>query len=305
MTTSLRGISVGTPPPPYGADPNAWPQQQQPPQSGPYTGPYTGPYAGPTQPGPYGVPPRQAAYGVPQGPGGYPQQQPWGAPAPAAAPQYGGPYPAPAGEPACRVCGARPAVPATVRGHQGMIVLMRFLRLSGPFCRDCGTATFRDMSAKTLWQGWWGVLSVAITPITLLMNLGPRARFRRLAAPAGGFRPPLDPGKPLPRRPEALLFLVPMVLFVAAIASLLVIGIVAGDDTAPGSGAASKFAVGECVRNKGDWQHQDLNVTDCGGPDAEYKVTRQLRAAGATCGKGEYISDLKYGDVVSCLKPLH
>ncbi|MGW8974208.1 hypothetical protein [Streptomyces platensis] len=55
------------------------------------------------------------------------------------------------------------------------------------------------MSARTLWQGWWSPLSVAITPVTLLMNLGPRSRFRKLGAPVGGFGPSLDPGRSLMR----------------------------------------------------------------------------------------------------------
>lgn len=136
-----------------------------PPQHG--AGPYH-PYT-PQQGGPYG---HYGSYPVP------PQPGPYGHPAVAAAP-YG-----------CRLCGAEPAVQATVRGHQGMLVLMRFLRQEGPFCRDCGFATYRRMSAATLWQGWWGPLSVFITPFTLLMNLGARARFLKLAPRRAPSSPP-------------------------------------------------------------------------------------------------------------------
>ncbi|WP_236572990.1 LppU/SCO3897 family protein [Streptomyces sp. GS7] len=167
------------------------------------------------------------------------------------------------------------------------------------------------MSAKTLWQGWWGPLSLVITPITLLMNLGPAAGFRQLTSPVGGFRPPLDPGKPLLRRPEALLFLVPMLVVVVAISGLIVLGMVTGggrSNSGPGFETAPTLAVGACVHNDGDWHHQDLRVTDCGAPDARYQVTRRLEKPGATCSRGELYADLKYGPggtTVSCLKPLH
>ncbi|WP_258017406.1 LppU/SCO3897 family protein [Streptomyces noursei] len=188
---------------------------------------------------------------------------------------------------------------------------MRFLSRRGSFCRDCGLATVRDMSAKTLWQGWWGLLSLFITPITVLMNLSPAARFRQLPPPAGGFRPPLDPGKPLRRRPIALLFLVPPLAIIAAVLGLIVLGALTGGSRAhsqPGIETAPTLTIGACVRNDGDWQHQDLRVTDCGAPDARYRATRRLAKPGETCARGELYADLKYGPrgtTVTCLKPLH
>ncbi|MFD9410551.1 hypothetical protein ACFWBN_26530 [Streptomyces sp. NPDC059989] len=235
-----------------------------------------------------------------QGAGPYPN--PYAVPPVPPVPQQGayGTHPQP-GPPGCRLCGAWPAAPATVRGHQGMIVLMRFLSLRGPFCRDCGLSTYRRMSSDTLWQGWWGPLSLFITPVTLLVNLGPRAAFRRLAPPVGGFRPPLDPGKPLWRRTPALLALVPALLVLLALPALLVIGLVAGDDE------PTTLTVGQCVRNVGDWSDQQLVVAPCGSADAEYRVTRLLQP-GTTCADGEYYADLKYGPngtATNCLAPLH
>ncbi|MFI5864174.1 hypothetical protein [Streptomyces sp. NPDC051546] len=268
-----------------------------PPQAGPY-GPYaarqpqqpgpTGPYAPPQSAGPYGP---QAAYGpqaphaaqVPPQPGPYGS---WSAPRPS----YG-----------CRLCGAGPAAEATVRGHQGMVVLMRFLSLRGPFCRDCGLATYRRMSADTLWQGWWGPLSLFATPVTLLLNLGPRAAFRRLAPPTGGHRPPLDPGRPLRRRPAALLFLVPALFLLLAVPTLILIGVLAGDDT------PHPLVSGQCVRNEGDWSHQNLRVTDCAAPDAQYRATRPSQAPGGTCAPGDFLALPAYspeGTVLYCLTPL-
>ncbi|MCJ1675952.1 hypothetical protein MTF65_00960 [Streptomyces sp. APSN-46.1] len=258
---------MATPPPQYGAGPHpphapqqGWPQ------------------------GPYSVPPQQAPYG-------------WQAPPPV---PYGPAYPPPQGMAGCRFCGAYPAAHATVRGHQGFIVIMRFLSLPGPFCRDCGLSTYRRMSGDTLWQGWWGPLSFFITPVTLLMNLGPRAAFRRLPAPAGGFRPALDPGKPLWRRGPALLFLVPALLIVLGIPALIVLGLLVGDDKPP------TLSPGQCVQNVGTLKDQELVVTDCGSPRAEYRVGKLLDGD-RPCAAGGYLADPKYGPGgygLSCLTPL-
>jgi hypothetical protein len=100
-----------------------------------------------------------------------------------------------------------------------MIVIMRFLTARGPFCRDCGLATFRSMTARTLIQGWYGYASFIITPITILINLIRRNKVASLPAPqavAGApSRTPMDPGAPLLARPSALIgLLVPFALFV-------------------------------------------------------------------------------------------
>ncbi|MEU9801155.1 hypothetical protein [Streptomyces sp. NPDC051000] len=200
------------------------------------------PYA--QQPGhgnPYAQPPQQQPaghgnpYAQPQPGVGAPQPAGHGNPFAAGAPRQGAPAPSPyaghqpqQGGHGCRRCGAQPAAQATVRGHQGMVLMMRSLSVQGPFCRDCGTATVRDMSAKTLWQGWWGPMSLLLTPITVLRNLGPRSTFAKLAPPQGGFRPPMDPGKQLRRRPQALVVSVPMALSLLFYATLIVIAVATG-----------------------------------------------------------------------------
>jgi hypothetical protein len=126
----------------------------------------------------------------------------------------------------CRFCGSVPAAKVTFRGHQGMIVIMRFVHLEGPFCRDCGLATFRRMTARTLIQGWWGYASFIITPITVVINLVRRGTVAALPAPQpapnGQSRPPADPGPPLLARPAALIGLaIPLVLFLLFILILV------------------------------------------------------------------------------------
>jgi hypothetical protein len=99
-----------------------------------------------------------------------------------------------------------------------MIVMMQFLHLRGPFCRDCGLAHFREMTAKTLIQGWYGYASFVITPITVLINLIRRSKVANLPQPAppphgAAYRRPLDPGPSLLARPMAVIGLaIPFVL---------------------------------------------------------------------------------------------
>jgi hypothetical protein len=199
---------------PYGGQPYGGQAYGGQPDGGaPHPGqPYAGqPYAG-QQPAPYAPAPQQTPYGAAPG-----QPLPHGAQQTA---HYGT---------QCRFCGCVPAVDTTFRGHRGMILIMSFLHTKGPFCRDCGLAVFRDMTAKTLIGGWWGYVSFAATPITVLINLTRHGKVASLAPPmpppdGSPHRHPADPGPPLMSRPIAIIgALVPVLLVV-----LLLIVAVAG-----------------------------------------------------------------------------
>ncbi len=233
------------------------------------------PYSG--QPGGYGPPPEQfPQYNQPQGqPGGHPPypQQPQGQfEQQGQHPQHQGQFPQQQAQPMpqqgalqCRFCGAFPAEQATVRGHQGLIVVMRFLKLQGPFCRTCGIATVRDMTAKSLWQGWWGIGSMIVNPITMLMNIEPWAKFRKLPEPAPGAPGrPMNPGKPLIQRPAMAMLLLP----IALIAAIVVINL--------SITTASEAEVGSCVVNKGSAASPNVEVVDCSSSEAAYKVVGKL-----------------------------
>ncbi|MGW3119617.1 LppU/SCO3897 family protein [Streptomyces sp. NPDC001107] len=205
-----------------------------------------------------------------------------------------------------------PAAPVTVRGHQGMVVMMRFLRREGMFCRTCALASFRDMQADTMVMGWWGPLSVFITPLTLLANLSALSGIRRIPEPAtAGFRPPLDPGKPVFRRPAGILALIPLSLVglvVAAIPVLLIIGLVVGpshgSDNSNSNADHPTLTVGSCARNATDWPAQDLRPEPCDSPSAELRV---LAPTNDECAAGDYLAYLEYskdGDTSLCLHPL-
>jgi hypothetical protein len=243
----------------YGPPPQQFPQYSQP-QPGQQT------YPGQQQPEQYGQPGTQ--YGQQQAPYG---QQQFQQQAPYQQDQYqqGQSFPhgqqafAPEGQLQCRFCGGYPAADATVRGHQGLIVIMRWLKLQGPFCRTCGIASVRDMTSKSLWQGWWGIGSSIINPIMMLMNIGPMQKFKRLPEPSQGPGRPMDPGKPLFQRPAILGLLIPVVIFGLIVFSNL-------DST------DSKADVGRCVMNKGTDGDPNVKVVDCTSSDAEYRIVGRI-----------------------------
>ena len=155
---------------------------------------------------------------------------------------------------------------ATVRGHIGMVLLMRLLKLEGPFCKTCGVAATRDMTAKSMWQGWWSIGSVIVNPITMLVNLGTYSKFKHLPEPAPGAPGrPMDPGKPLFQRAAVIGLLIPIAMVAA---------IVIGNLT---SNAASTAEVGSCVVQRRFDHDPKVKVVDCGTADDGVQGGRQAR----------------------------
>jgi hypothetical protein len=196
---------------PYGQPPQAppFPQQQN-----PYPQPPQAPYQQPPYQQPYQQPQPQSPYGQPAAPA-YGYQQPQQTPYAQAASPNG---------PSCRFCGGLPAAMVNFHGHRGMVFVMQFLKTDGPFCRTCGTAVMRDMSAKTMVRGWWGYGSWIFSSIALIRNAAAYNRVKHLppAAPAPGAQQ-LDPGAELMKRPEAFGLLVPVGLVLFFLICLVVV----------------------------------------------------------------------------------
>jgi len=113
-----------------------------------------------------------------------------------------------AGQPlACKLCGSTPAANMTIHEHNGRVLWMVHKTNKGPFCRDCGTALLRHHQNNTLFQGWFGIFSFFITPITLLLNLNAWRKVKALGPPQrdpnvqSKIPAPLNPGKRLLSRP--------------------------------------------------------------------------------------------------------
>jgi hypothetical protein len=94
-----------------------------------------------------------------------------------------------------------------------MIFLLQWRSLKGPFCRTCGIASIRQLSADTLWQGWWSYISFVVAPVMLVINFFTFFRIRAMDEPVPGMPgTPMDPGEPLLMRWAAVGLLVPFVV---------------------------------------------------------------------------------------------
>lgn len=77
--------------------------------------------------------------------------------------------------------------------HVGMIIVGFTTRMNGKMCKRCIDRLFRRYTLITLAFGWWGLHSVVLTPILLLLSVYAWVRSRSLEAPApGATAPELD-----------------------------------------------------------------------------------------------------------------
>ena len=74
---------------------------------------------------------------------------------------------------ACDACGAyAPVMNATYHQNTGMLVMRQHRRAGGTFCRSCHYRFFWRLTLHTLFLGWWGTISVFLTPLFLINNVG-------------------------------------------------------------------------------------------------------------------------------------
>lgn len=178
----------------------------------------------------------------------------------------------------CVGCGSVPAAVARLQLVKGLWLWASSEEVDGPFCRDCGLATFRRMQNRTLLLGWWSPLGILMTTIALVGNVRARGRLRKLAPPMPGSRAPLgsagptQPGPPVWLRPGAWV----TVATITAIAVLTTTAVLAqarrGDDGAvveAGTLAVDRLEVGDCF-DMADGEVSEVHVVPCDDPhDAE------------------------------------
>ena len=75
--------------------------------------------------------------------------------------------------------------------------------IDGTFCRNCGLSLGRTLANRSLWTGWWGMISFVVNIGYVLGNAGTLLRIGTLAKPRGGFGT-MDPGRPMLLRSGAL-----------------------------------------------------------------------------------------------------
>ncbi len=92
----------------------------------------------------------------------------------------------------CQGCGVE-APTKYVSFHQNIgALLMRFSKsVEGSLCRDCIGRHFRGMTGTTLLLGWWGTISLVITPFILANNVVRYALCLGLPRAEAGAGPPV------------------------------------------------------------------------------------------------------------------
>jgi hypothetical protein len=82
----------------------------------------------------------------------------------------------------CDLCRKKkPTVSAGINRHIGAIILMFHKSIRGQFCKECISQVFWKYTLITLLFGWWGVVSLIVTPIVLINNTVVYVRSRLLA----------------------------------------------------------------------------------------------------------------------------
>jgi hypothetical protein len=52
-----------------------------------------------------------------------------------------------------------------------MLVARQWKKIDGDLCRPCIRKYFRSYTLTTLFLGWWGLISVVVTPFILINNV--------------------------------------------------------------------------------------------------------------------------------------
>ena len=99
----------------------------------------------------------------------------------------------------CRLCHRGPTVEASLFEHHGYGVPLKHLVLRGPLCRQCGLVAWRRMTLQTLLLGWWGLASIVLTPVTLVLNAIALVRLLQTPAAPPVAVHPLRAAEPLTR----------------------------------------------------------------------------------------------------------
>src|ERR1700747_3274077 len=76
------------------------------------------------------------------------------------------------GLPRCQGCGSmRSTARVSFHRNVGMLFIRRTYKLEGNLCKSCIRKHFGEFMAKNLLFGWWGTLSLMITPIYAVQNV--------------------------------------------------------------------------------------------------------------------------------------
>ncbi len=85
---------------------------------------------------------------------------------------------------ACQFCGVEgPTQAVCFEQNIGMLYARRGTKVEAELCRPCIGMYFRSFTLTTLFLGWWGIISLFMTPVILFSNVSQFLRARHLATP--------------------------------------------------------------------------------------------------------------------------
>lgn len=80
--------------------------------------------------------------------------------------------PNPIGLPRCQACGSmRPTAHVSFHRNMGMLFIRRTYKIEGNLCKSCIGKRFAEFTIKNLVFGWWGTISLFVTPIYAIQNV--------------------------------------------------------------------------------------------------------------------------------------
>lgn len=86
----------------------------------------------------------------------------------------------------CQSCGVMaPLCPVTFRQNTGAVVMRFYRTVKGQLCTDCVDRHFWKMTGTTFALGWWGIVSLIVTPFFLVLNIRDFVSARRKFRLAG------------------------------------------------------------------------------------------------------------------------
>lgn len=72
----------------------------------------------------------------------------------------------------CQRCGnMRPTAHVSFHRNVGMLLIRRTYKIEGNLCKSCIRKHFGEFMLKNLLLGWWGTISMIITPIYAVQNV--------------------------------------------------------------------------------------------------------------------------------------
>lgn len=71
----------------------------------------------------------------------------------------------------CQVCrNVRATQHVTYHRNVGMLIMRRTIKIQGDMCKTCSNKLYWEFLGKNLLLGPWGIISLIMTPIYIVMN---------------------------------------------------------------------------------------------------------------------------------------